>query len=151
MVQPSSAPGARSRTSNSLRSLGRAVEYEAARHVELIEAGEKVAQETRHWDEQAGRTRTMRSKEEAYDYRYFLEPDLVPLDPDAEWQARAKAAIGLLPGARRARLATHLIRTGGRAATAARLDQVQSVVDNRTSDRPGGGGGASRGAGRWCP
>ncbi len=68
---------------NSLRSLGRAIEYEAKRQIALIEGGATVDQETRHWDEGAGRTSTMRSKEEANDYRYFPEPDLVPLAPDA--------------------------------------------------------------------
>src|SRR5581483_6033629 len=60
---------------NSLRSLGRAIEYEARRQVELIGRGERVVQETRHWDEAAGRTRPGRNKEEAEDYRYFPEPD----------------------------------------------------------------------------
>ena len=68
---------------NSVRSLVHAIEYEAARQVELITAGERVRQETRHWDEAAGRTREGRSKEQAEDYRYFPEPDLVPLEPDA--------------------------------------------------------------------
>ena len=66
---------------NSLRSLGRAIEYEARRQVDLLETGERVRQETRHWDEAAGRTRPGRSKEEAEDYRYFQEPDLVPAGP----------------------------------------------------------------------
>ena len=65
---------------NSLRSLGRALEYEAERQAEVLESGEAVIQETRHWDEEAGRTHSLRSKEEAYDYRYFPEPDLVPVD-----------------------------------------------------------------------
>jgi aspartyl-tRNA(Asn)/glutamyl-tRNA(Gln) amidotransferase subunit B len=114
---------------NSLRSVAHAVEYEAARQIELIEAGDRVIQQTRHWDEQAGRTITMRSKEEAYDYRYFLEPDLVPLDPDAAWQARAAQSIGLLPADRRARLGALL-----GAPTPAQGDQVQTVVDQGLDD-----------------
>src|SRR4051794_20837139 len=90
---------------NSIRSLGRGIEYEARRQVELITAGEKVHQETRHWDEDAGRTRAGRSKEEAEDYRYFNEPDLVPLDPDADWLAGLVAAMPALPADRRAALA----------------------------------------------
>ena len=90
---------------NSLRSLGRAIEYEARRQVDLLETGEPVKQETRHWDEGAGRTRAGRSKEEAEDYRYFQEPDLVPLDPGAEWIAAVDAALPVLPAERRARLA----------------------------------------------
>ena len=90
---------------NSLRSLGRAIEYEARRQVDLLETGERVKQETRHWDEGAGRTRPGRSKEEAEDYRYFQEPDLVPLAPSAEWIAAIDAAMPPLPAARRAALA----------------------------------------------
>ena len=66
---------------NSLRSLVRATTYEAARQVEIVSSGGQVVQETRHWDEADGRTHSMRSKEEAFDYRYFPEPDLVTLDP----------------------------------------------------------------------
>ncbi|HET6966388.1 MAG TPA: Asp-tRNA(Asn)/Glu-tRNA(Gln) amidotransferase subunit GatB [Acidimicrobiales bacterium] len=90
---------------NSLRSLGRAIEYEAARQIELIEGGGTVVQETRHWDENAGRTGSMRSKEEAYDYRYFPEPDLVPIAPSQEWIDSVAAALPRLPADRRAALA----------------------------------------------
>ena len=64
---------------NSVRSLGRAIEYEARRHVDLYTNGEAPRQETRHWDEEGGRSTAGRSKEDADDYRYFQEPDLVPL------------------------------------------------------------------------
>ena len=90
---------------NSLRSLGRAIEYEARRQVDLIEAGEAVQQQTRHWNEDEGRTHTLRSKEEAYDYRYFPEPDLVPVDPSDEWIAEIRATLPALPRERRHRLA----------------------------------------------
>jgi aspartyl-tRNA(Asn)/glutamyl-tRNA(Gln) amidotransferase subunit B len=90
---------------NSLRSLAHAVDYEAARQVELLAAGGVVAQETRHWDEADGRTHSMRSKEEAFDYRYFPEPDLVALDPGPEWVDNVKSALGVLPAERRARVA----------------------------------------------
>ena len=62
---------------NSVRSVGRAIEYEARRQIVLIEGGEQVRQQTRHWDEGDGKTHTLRDKEDADDYRYFLEPDLV--------------------------------------------------------------------------
>ena len=91
---------------NSLRSLGRAIEYEARRQVDLLETGERIRQETRHWDEGAGRTRPGRSKEEAEDYRYFQEPDLVPLVPDAAWIAAVDAAMPALPAERRDALAS---------------------------------------------
>jgi aspartyl-tRNA(Asn)/glutamyl-tRNA(Gln) amidotransferase subunit B len=89
---------------NSLRSLGRAVDYEAARQVDLIEGGGNVRQETRHWNENDGRTHTLRVKEEADDYRYFTDPDLVPCDPGDEWIERVRAELPVLPAARRARL-----------------------------------------------
>jgi aspartyl-tRNA(Asn)/glutamyl-tRNA(Gln) amidotransferase subunit B len=90
---------------NSLRSLGRAIDYEVQRQIDMIEAGEKVRQETRHWDDGAGRTSTLRSKEEAEDYRYFPEPDLVPLDPSDEWVSEVDASLPAMPAERRARLA----------------------------------------------
>src|SRR3954451_16750875 len=101
------------KTLNSVRSLGRALEYEARRQVGLLEAGEAVVQETRHWNEDEGRTSSMRSKEEAYDYRYFPEPDLVPLAPAAAWLGAVGAALPVLPAERRLTLA----RTAGVDAT----------------------------------
>ena len=90
---------------NSLRSLGRAIEHEVSRQVQVWESGQAVTQETRHWDEAAGRTISGRSKEEAYDYRYFPEPDLVPLAPSDAWKERVRHTLPPLPAARRARLA----------------------------------------------
>jgi aspartyl-tRNA(Asn)/glutamyl-tRNA(Gln) amidotransferase subunit B len=90
---------------NSLRSLARAVDYEATRQIAALEAGERVVQETRHWDENEGRTHSMRSKEEAFDYRYFPEPDLVPVEPDDDWLTSVAASLPVLPAARRAQLA----------------------------------------------
>ncbi len=95
---------------NSTRSLGKAIDYEARRQVDLLESGDRVKQETRHWDEEGGRTRSGRSKEEADDYRYFQEPDLVPLDPGDDWIAAVDAALPPLPAARRATLRA---RSGG--------------------------------------
>ncbi len=117
---------------NSVRSLGRAIEYEADRQIALIEAGEVVVQQTRHWDEDAGRTVTLRSKEDAYDYRYFLEPDLVPLVPDAEWIDAVADTLGMMPAVRRARLVRLLEESGG--ASESQLDQVATVVDLRLDD-----------------
>ncbi|HEV8296511.1 MAG TPA: Asp-tRNA(Asn)/Glu-tRNA(Gln) amidotransferase subunit GatB [Acidimicrobiales bacterium] len=90
---------------NSIRSLGRAIEFEAHRHIDLYDAGERPRQETRHWDEEHGRTRPGRSKEDAEDYRYFPEPDLLPLEPSAADVARVDASLPALPAERRARLA----------------------------------------------
>jgi len=91
---------------NSIRSLGRAIEYEAKRQIDLLRAGDRVRQETRHWNEDEGRTHTLRSKEEADDYRYFPEPDLVPLEPDDAWISRVASALPRLPADRRLDLAS---------------------------------------------
>jgi aspartyl-tRNA(Asn)/glutamyl-tRNA(Gln) amidotransferase subunit B len=90
---------------NSVRSVGRAIEYEAKRQVVLIEGGGTVRQLTRHWDEADGSTHTLRDKEDADDYRYFLEPDLVPLSPGRSWVEEVRASIPVLPAARRVHLA----------------------------------------------
>ena len=90
---------------NSIRSVGRAIDYESRRQVDLIESGGTIRQETRHWDDSTGRTETLRTKEDADDYRYFLEPDLVPLVPDPAWIEAVRAALPVLPAARRQALA----------------------------------------------
>jgi aspartyl-tRNA(Asn)/glutamyl-tRNA(Gln) amidotransferase subunit B len=118
-VRPKGADELRTRCEiknvNSLRSIGRAIEYEARRHVELYEAGDRPRQETRHWDEEAGRTRPGRSKEEAEDYRYFPDPDLVPIEPSPEWVEEIRAALPPLPRDRR----RALLDRGAGAPTAA--------------------------------
>ncbi len=88
---------------NSFRFLKQAVDYEVRRQVALVEAGEKVVQETRLYDPARGETRSMRSKEEAHDYRYFPEPDLPPVRVDAALVARVRATLPELPRARAAR------------------------------------------------
>ncbi|MDE0215963.1 MAG: Asp-tRNA(Asn)/Glu-tRNA(Gln) amidotransferase subunit GatB [bacterium] len=90
---------------NSLRSLGRAVEYEARRQIDLLTSGHPVEQQTRHWNEDDGRTHALRSKEEDYDYRYFPEPDLLPLNPSTEWVEQIRQGLPPLPRDRRLRLA----------------------------------------------
>jgi len=90
---------------NSVRAVGKAIEYEARRQVDLLESGSVIRQETRHWDDAEGRTHTLRTKEDADDYRYFLEPDLVLLDPDQEWIESVRQSLPMLPAARRDRLA----------------------------------------------
>jgi aspartyl-tRNA(Asn)/glutamyl-tRNA(Gln) amidotransferase subunit B len=88
---------------NSLRSLQRALEHEIKRQTALLDAGGTVVQETRHWDEEAGATSGMRSKEEAFDYRYFPEPDLVPVAVDDDWRERVEGSLPELPARSRAR------------------------------------------------
>lgn len=89
---------------NSFRSLERSIEYEARRQVEALEDGEKLFQETRTWDEEKQVTRSMRSKEEAHDYRYFPDPDLPPLHIDREWVNRVKSLLPELPDQAQRRL-----------------------------------------------
>ena len=91
---------------NSIRAVGKAIDYEARRQIDVLESGGTIRQETRHWDDAEGRTHTLRSKEDADDYRYFLEPDLVLLDPGTEWIEQIRASLPMLPAARRAQLAT---------------------------------------------
>jgi len=88
---------------NSFRFLEKAIEYEARRQIDLIEDGGRVVQETRLYDPDKNETRSMRSKEDAQDYRYFPDPDLPPLAVDPEWIARVKSELPELPGAKKAR------------------------------------------------
>ena len=88
---------------NSFKALERALEYEIDRQIELVEDGEEVVQETRLWDDNAGVTRSMRGKEDAHDYRYFPEPDLMPLEISQEWIDRIKATMPELPEQKRQR------------------------------------------------
>src|SRR5690606_28489267 len=90
---------------NSFRSLERAVDYEIQRQIEVLEGGGSLVQETRHWDEEAGVTHSMRVKEGSSDYRYFTEPDLLPMVLEDEWVAAIAARLPETPGARRRRYA----------------------------------------------
>jgi aspartyl-tRNA(Asn)/glutamyl-tRNA(Gln) amidotransferase subunit B len=89
---------------NSLRSVERSVRFEIERQAAVLDSGGRVIQETRHFHEDSGTTTAGRSKEEAQDYRYFPEPDLVPVAPAPEWVEQIRAALPELPAARRARL-----------------------------------------------
>jgi aspartyl-tRNA(Asn)/glutamyl-tRNA(Gln) amidotransferase subunit B len=105
-VRGSGVWGTRTETKNvnSLRSVERAVRSEISRQAEVLDAGGRVIQETRHFHEDSGETTSGRSKEEAQDYRYFPEPDLVPVAPPADWVQSIRASLPELPSARRARL-----------------------------------------------
>ena len=93
---------------NSFRFVKQAIEYEIERQADLLDSGGKVVQETRLYDPQTGMTRSMRGKEEAHDYRYFPDPDLVPLEIDAAWVERERALLPELPDARRQRYQAEL-------------------------------------------
>jgi aspartyl-tRNA(Asn)/glutamyl-tRNA(Gln) amidotransferase subunit B len=110
---------------NSLRSLVHAIEYEIGRQIEVITSGGKVVQQTRHWDEDSEVTVPLRSKEEAFDYRYFPEPDLVPVEPDSSWLQEIASALRPMPAERRA----VLVQALGAETTSAQKDQIATVVD----------------------
>ena len=109
---------------NSLRSLQRAIDFEALRQIDLIDDGGVVRQETRHWDENLGETSTLRVKEDADDYRYFRDPDLVDLSPDQAWQDRVRAALPPMPAQRRGEVVALLS-----SPSDAQLDAVEVVID----------------------
>jgi aspartyl-tRNA(Asn)/glutamyl-tRNA(Gln) amidotransferase subunit B len=118
---------------NSFRFMEKAIEYEVRRQVELIEDGGKVAQETRLYDAQKNETRPMRSKEDAQDYRYFPDPDLLPLEIAPAWIDAVRMSLPELPTAKRARFERDFALTAWEAATltASRemADYFEQVVD----------------------
>ena len=123
---------------NSFRFIRHALEYEIERHIRLIESGDRIVQETRLYDAHEGRTYGMRSKEQAHDYRYFPEPDLLPLVVDEKWQGEIRASLPELPEARRQRMMKEYGITAGDAhtltLTRAMADQFESAA--RTSKNP---------------
>ena len=117
---------------NSVRSLERAIRYEQERQVAALEAGEALVQETRHWSEEEAKTSSMRSKEEAFDYRYFPEPDLSLLEPDRDWVEEIRAGLPELPAALRTRYETEF---GLKPAQAKLLsDRVWATFFEETMD-----------------
>lgn len=110
---------------NSFSSVRRCMEYEIARQARVLDAGENVVQETRTWDEGQGITLTLRSKEEAHDYRYFPEPDLAPLIIDREWVEKIRKTLPELPAARRTRLQA----LGLSAYDSAVITQAKAMAD----------------------
>src|SRR6266404_6694423 len=88
---------------NSMRFIVQAVEYEARRQIDVLEAGGTIRQETRLFDSKNGETRPMRSKEEAHDYRYFPDPDLLPLVLEQDWVKQLRAGLPELPDAKKVR------------------------------------------------
>src|SRR5262245_27504820 len=111
---------------NSFRNVQRALEFEVQRQARALEAGERIVQETRLWEADRGYTRSMRSKEFAHDYRYFPEPDLVPLRLDRAWVDEIRAALPELPRARRQRFVSQY---GVPAYDAEVLTQSRALAD----------------------
>jgi aspartyl-tRNA(Asn)/glutamyl-tRNA(Gln) amidotransferase subunit B len=120
---------------NSVRSLERALRYEEERQRASIEAGEPLVQETRHFDEGKGTTHTLRSKEEAFDYRYFPEPDLPPLAPDRAWVEELRADLPELPAARRARYVAELGVTADQARILAHAGATATFFEETVARR----------------
>ena len=132
--KPGAEWGTRSETKNvnSLRSVERAVRSEVERQAARLRGGERIVQETRHFHEDTGLSTTGRSKEEATDYRYFPEPDLLPLAPDAAWVAGLKAALPLAPSVRRRGLIDQLglsVLDADAMTNAGVLDLVLATVE----------------------
>ena len=117
---------------NSFRFIKQALEYEIERHIGIIETGDRITQETRLYNAHEGKTYGMRSKEQAHDYRYFPEPDLLPLVVDEKWQAAIRASLPELPEARRQRMMKEYGITAGDAhtltLTRAMADQFESAA-----------------------
>ena len=124
---------------NSFRFIRAALEYEIERQIEVVEAGGTIAQETRLWNSSEGRTYSMRSKEQAHDYRYFPEPDLPPLIVSAAWQAQIAARLPELPEPRRARMiaAYDLSAQDAQTLTASRefADQFEAAASRTRNPR----------------
>ncbi|MDS1272010.1 Asp-tRNA(Asn)/Glu-tRNA(Gln) amidotransferase subunit GatB [Lipingzhangella sp. LS1_29] len=130
--------GVRSETKNvnSLRSVDRAVRHEMRRHATLLVAGEQVRQETRHFQEQSGSTVAGRSKEEAEDYRYFPDPDLVPVAPSSDWVERLRSELPELPAARRARIQTEWQLTDEELRDLVNADAIDLVAATVSAGAP---------------
>src|SRR3546814_4878357 len=103
--KPGDELGTRTETKNvnSVRFVMQAIEHEANRQVDVLEAGGRIVQETRLYDPDTGTTRSMRSKEDAHDYRYFTDPDLLPLELDDAFLEECRASLPELPGAKNGR------------------------------------------------
>ena len=111
---------------NSFRYLAKALEYEIERHIAIIESGGRISQETRLWNQAANRTDSMRSKEKAHDYRYFPEPDLLPVHVGAGWREEVRLSLPELPNAKRARFVASY---GITAYDAEILTDTQALAD----------------------
>jgi aspartyl-tRNA(Asn)/glutamyl-tRNA(Gln) amidotransferase subunit B len=129
---------------NSFRFLQKALEYEIERHIGVLESGGRISQETRLWNQSANRTDSMRSKEKAHDYRYFPEPDLLPVHVSAAWREKIRGALPELPEAKRQRFVRECGITeydaGVLTGTQALADYFEAVANS---------GGSAKSAANW--
>ena len=131
---------------NSFRFLERSIEYEARRQIEILESGGRIDQETRLYDPERDETRALRSKEEAHDYRYFPDPDLLPLAVSQAWIEEARASMPELPQAKRRRYAGELGLTSYDAAT---LTQSREFADYFEAAIAAGGAVPAKTVANW--
>jgi aspartyl-tRNA(Asn)/glutamyl-tRNA(Gln) amidotransferase subunit B len=131
---------------NSFRFLERAIEYEVHRQIEVLEAGGRIEQETRLYDPDRDETRSMRSKEEAHDYRYFPDPDLLPLAVSEAWIADERARLPELPQVKRARYERELGLTPYDAVT---LTQSRELAEYFEAALGAGVGVAAKAVANW--
>ena len=127
---------------NSIRYVQQAIEYEARRQIEVLEEGGEIKQETRLFDANKGITRPMRSKEDAHDYRYFPDPDLLPLEFEQAWVEKIRSAMPELPDPKKARFMKEYGLSAydagvlvGEKETAAFYEEVLSGGKRRCEDR----------------
>jgi aspartyl-tRNA(Asn)/glutamyl-tRNA(Gln) amidotransferase subunit B len=140
LAPPGAEWGTRTETKNvnSLRSVERAIRFEISRQAGVLDAGGRVVQETRHFHEDNGSTTPGRSKEEAQDYRYFPEPDLVPIAPPPDWVESIRAGLPELPAARRARLQAEWDLSDREMAVLLNLRALDLVGDTVAAGAPAG-------------
>ena len=122
---------------NSFRFLERAIQFEAQRQIEILEEGGQVIQETRLYDPDRDQTRSMRSKEDAQDYRYFPDPDLLPLAIPEEWVEQIRSALPELPGAKRERFQRELGLTAYDASVLTATREVAAYFEEAVRALPG--------------
>src|SRR5712664_3612801 len=129
---------------NSFRFLQKALEYEIERHTVVLESGGRISQETRLWNQSANRTDSMRSKEKAHDYRYFPEPDLLPVHVSAAWREEIRGALPELPDAKRTRFV---------AAYGLSMDEATVLTDSQQYadyfEAVAKAGGSAKSAANW--
>jgi len=131
----------------SFRAVHRAIQYESTRQIDLVRSGGRVSRETRHWDDVRGETAFMRSKEQAADYRYFPEPDLMPLEIAPEWVEEIRGGLPELPDARAARYVSEFGLPASDAALIAESRELASFFEGVCDALAKAGAGAGVGAG----